>query len=81
LADRIAGAGRLAVPPPANERFTREQLAALQTLLNDRGFDSGEVDGRLGPATQRAIKEFQRSQNQPADGFPDAQMLRALGIG
>jgi membrane-bound lytic murein transglycosylase B len=80
LADRIAGAGPLAATPPAHDRLTRDQLAALQTALNERGFDSGTVDGRLGPTTMQAIRDYQRSRQEPADGFPDPDILSALGI-
>lgn len=81
LADRIAGAGALAAPPPEDTPLTREQLESVQRVLNERGYDSGTIDGRLGPATRSAIRDFQRAQGMPADGFPDAPLLEALGLG
>lgn len=80
LADRIAGAGGLAVPPRGDAALTRAQLEAVQRALNARGYDSGAVDGRLGPATRRAIRDFQRGLGLPADGFPDPALLEALGV-
>jgi membrane-bound lytic murein transglycosylase B len=80
LADRIAGAGGLLKPPPASDRLTRDQLRAIQTSLNERGFDAGTPDGVLGPATRTAIRSFQSSRGVLADGYPDMELLAELGI-
>lgn len=37
-----------------------DTVAGVQARLNNLGFPSGEVDGALGPRTQRAIRTFQR---------------------
>ncbi|MDQ2075124.1 lytic murein transglycosylase [Marinimicrobium sp. ABcell2] len=81
LADRIAGAGPLVQSPPADApRLSRDQVVALQETLNGKGFDSGTVDGILGPATRRALRSFQHSQDMVADGFPGLEVLKKLGI-
>jgi membrane-bound lytic murein transglycosylase B len=80
LADRIAGAGGLARPPQAGQRLTRDQMRAIQSALNSRGFDTGTPDGILGPATRSAIRSYQSSQNLVADGYADRELLTALGI-
>ncbi|HEY7883681.1 MAG TPA: lytic murein transglycosylase [Cellvibrionaceae bacterium] len=81
LADRINGAGGLYQPPPEDApRLHRDQVISLQTRLNEKGFDAGEADGILGPATRRAISEFQQDLGMIADGFPGAQVLIALGV-
>jgi membrane-bound lytic murein transglycosylase B len=81
LADRIAGAGPLVQSPPADApRLSRDQVMALQETLNGKGFDSGAVDGILGPATRRALRSFQHSQDMVADGFPGLEVLKQLGI-
>ncbi|PZN31144.1 MAG: lytic murein transglycosylase [Proteobacteria bacterium] len=82
LADRIAGAAGLRRPLPADlPRLHRDQVLTLQTRLGELGFDAGTPDGVLGPATRRAISEFQRSRGLIADGQPDAALLEALGVG
>jgi membrane-bound lytic murein transglycosylase B len=81
LADRIAGGASLAVGAEEGTELTRTRLEAVQQALNERGYDSGDVDGRLGPATRRAIRDFQRAEGLPADGFPDPALLTALGVG
>jgi len=41
----------------------------LQELLDDLGFDEGANDGIFGPATERAVKEFQVSHDLAVDGI------------
>ena len=78
LADRIAGAGRLANPPPRQKALTREDVAAMQQALSAVGYDPGSSDGILGPATRRALRGFQRDAGMIADGYPDPETLTAL---
>jgi membrane-bound lytic murein transglycosylase B len=79
LADRIAGRAPLEQPPPDNEpKLTPESVSQLQADLNTLGFDAGEADGVIGPATRAAIGRFQISRGLIADGYPDRQLLDAL---
>jgi len=81
LSDRIAGLGRLSQPPPEDApRLRRLEVIELQKQLNQRGFDAGDADGILGPATRRAISEFQHDQGMVADGFPSRKVLALLGV-
>ena len=80
LADRINGAGNLAQTPPDAPRLNREQVMTLQQRLNEKGFDSGEPDGVIGPATRAAISRFQQDRGMVADGFASADLLAALGV-
>src|SRR5271166_7018601 len=57
-----------------------EQIRELQIALNEKGFDVGEPDGRLGPRTNRALMEFQQRQGLQATGHIDQQTVEALGI-
>lgn len=81
LADRIAGAAPLHRPPPADApRLSRDQVAAMQHRLSERGFDSGTADGIFGPATRAAIRQLQQAQGWIADGYPDKKVLAVLEI-
>lgn len=81
LADRIAGAGGLQNPPPEDTpALARETIKSLQASLNDRGFNAGTPDGILGPATRRAIRQFQAANNLTADGYPDRTLFDNLGL-
>lgn len=53
---------------------------ALQTALKSRGFDPGPLDSRVGPATKRALRAFQRSVGLLDDGIAGPKTLAALGL-
>ena len=55
-----------------------EQIKEVQSLLKRRGFDVGEVDGKLGANTRAAVKEMQIKFGLPADSYPTADLLAAL---
>lgn len=81
LADRIAGAPPLRTPPPDDApRLSRDQVIQLQTTLNALGFDSGEADGILGPATRDGIRAYQQETGMIPDGFPSRTLLVRLDI-
>jgi membrane-bound lytic murein transglycosylase B len=81
LADRIAGAGRLANPPPEDGlRLSRARVEALQRALIARGQDPGAPDGIFGPGTRGALRGWQASAGRVADGHPDAEVFAALDL-
>lgn len=82
LAQRIGGGPPVQTPWPRELRaLSRSEVLTLQTALNQRGFDSGKPDGQFGPATRAALRLYQRSIGQPADGFPTEDLLRRLQDG
>ena len=60
--------------PPLAERVARQ--VALETV----GFSPGLIDGRLGPKTALALREFQRVHGLPITGEFDAESLARLGV-
>jgi membrane-bound lytic murein transglycosylase B len=79
LAQRIAGGPDVQASWPRDlQPLSREQIRALQSALNDRGFAAGTPDGQLGPATRQGLRDFQRSLGVPADGFPTLDLLTRL---
>jgi lytic murein transglycosylase len=79
LAQRLAGGPEMQTPWPRDlQLLSRSQLLALQTALNARGLDSGTPDGTMGPATQRGVRQYQRSLGLPADGYPTLDLLQRL---
>jgi N-acetylmuramoyl-L-alanine amidase len=55
-----------------------DDVATLQQRLLDMGFDPGRCDGIFGPATEAALKEFQRNVGLRADGTMGPGTLKAL---
>ena len=79
LSDRIAGGGPLLSPRPAAEvSLTFYDVAEMQSMLTNLGFEPGRPDGILGEKTRRAIRMFQKSIELPADGYPDPALLEQL---
>lgn len=50
----------------------------LQTRLRDAGFDPGGVDGKFGPRTDAAVRQFQQSKNITVDGIAGNETMRAF---
>jgi membrane-bound lytic murein transglycosylase B len=79
LADRIAGGGRLTRDAIiGGEPITIDKVQRLQEDLSLLGFDAGEVDGIFGPATRRALSNFQNANDMIADGYLNAEALQAV---
>jgi membrane-bound lytic murein transglycosylase B len=79
LADRLRGGGPIATDWPNHDKPLDEQgRFELQSLLARRGFDIGEPDGKIGPATRSAIMAFQQSQGVSADGYASVSLLRRM---
>jgi len=57
-----------------------DTVRKAQKTLNDRGFRTGGVDGRMGPQTQAALVNFQRSEKLQPTGKLDGPTLAALGL-
>ncbi len=58
--------------------ITTEQMMELQRQLAKRGFDVGEVDGRLGAGTRKAVRTMQVRYGLPADSWPTAELITRL---
>ncbi|MEO8523314.1 MAG: lytic murein transglycosylase [Caldimonas sp.] len=79
LSQRLTGGLGVQAPWPRDlPALTRQQVQALQTALNQRGFASGTADGVMGPATRDALRRYQRSVGLPADGYPTPVLLQRL---
>lgn len=47
---------------------SKNRTAQIQASLKKAGFYKGEIDGKTGPQTERAIKAFQKSKGLVVDG-------------
>ena len=57
-----------------------ELVKQTQEKLSAAGHEAGPADGKMGPKTQAALKEFQQSKGLEASGRIDQQTLAELGI-
>ena len=79
LAQRLDGGPAVQAAWPRDlQPLTRSQTRALQSALNERGFDSGSPDGLMGPATREAVRRYQRSAGLVPDGYPTLELLQGL---
>lgn len=70
----------LGIPPGDTLVLSNPLVRQVQQRLKSRGFDAGPADGRMGPSTRAALREFQRAEDLPVTGRPDRETLSALGI-
>ncbi|MBL8907358.1 MAG: lytic murein transglycosylase [Rhizobiales bacterium] len=78
FATRLAGA-----PPvlPGNgpvDALDYQQIMELQKVLSRKGYDVGEIDGKLGSMTRAAVKDMQIKLGMPADSWPTPDFLAKL---
>lgn len=79
LSDRLAGGGPIRAAWPRQDRaLTGEERRELQTRLTAAGFDTGGVDGKIGPKTLNAVRAFQRSLGLVPDGYASPDILQRL---
>jgi N-acetylmuramoyl-L-alanine amidase len=57
-----------------------DDIAELQDALNQLGFDCGRPDGIFGPATVRALEDFQHNGGLTADGICGPSTIRMLEL-
>ena len=79
LADRIAGApGFKGAWPRGDRALSGDERRELQRRLTQAGFDTGKIDGKIGPDTLAAVRAFQRSRGLVADGYVSGKLLGQL---
>lgn len=59
-----------------SETLNHEQK--IQTALKNAGYYTGNIDGKIGPASKRAIEAFQTSKGLKADGKVGPKTWAAL---
>ncbi|WP_319783941.1 lytic murein transglycosylase [Oceanisphaera sp. IT1-181] len=79
LADKLDGAGEFVASWPREERaLSRSEKVTLQKILTAKGFDTKGSDGVIGPNSINAIRAYQQSKQQVADGYASASLLEQL---
>ncbi|RYF95723.1 MAG: lytic murein transglycosylase [Caulobacteraceae bacterium] len=80
LALRFGGDGPLVTPWPAETPLSRTDRVLAQESLVKLGYDTGGVDGAIGPKTRVAIRAWQQANRIPADGYLTPQMIQSMAM-
>jgi len=79
LSDRITGAGPIQSDWPRQDRaLSFAERKEMQRLLTAQGFDTKKIDGKIGPLTINAVRQFQKSLGDIPDGYASLQILAKL---
>ena len=79
LADRIEGGPAFAAAWPRGDRMlSRAETQELQRRLTALGYDTGGVDGIVGPNSRAAVRRFQAAQGMTPDGYVSGALLEAV---
>ena len=57
---------------------SKDHIKQIQASLKKAGFYKGEIDGKMGPRTRRAIKEFQKAKKLNPDGVVGSKTWEML---
>lgn len=80
LADRLMGLPTFRTSWPTDDPgLSRAQRLELQKLLLAAGYDIGEADGKIGPASRAGIAEAERRFGMEPTGRAGQKIYRALG--
>ena len=61
-------------------RRSSDHVRCLQTSLNEKGYNSGPVDGWFGPVTRAAVVSYQTANGLVVDGEVGSQTAGSLGV-
>ncbi len=76
----MTGLLALSLTPLASAANSKTDIKKAQQTLRDKGYDPGQVDGRLGSQTRQAIGQYQKAENLPVTQRLDAQTAGKLGV-
>lgn len=81
LSDRIKGGPAIAASWPRGDRaLTFAERKELQQRLTAAGYNTQGVDGKIGPKTLDAVRDFQRAKGMLTDGYASLTLLEKLRL-
>jgi hypothetical protein len=79
LSDHLRGGKGIVTPWPTDDPgLSRTERKELQTLLQQRGYQIGNIDGVLGAKTREAIADVQERAGMKRDGRAGVKLLDTL---
>ena len=80
LADILADDREPHTYPEDFEPIRTETIINMQEILAQKGYNIGIPDGKLGPKTRSALRDFQKENGLKQDGYPNKDTLLKLNI-
>ena len=62
------------------QRADQANVRSAQQALKEQGFDPGPIDGKMGPRTSAALRDYQTKQGLTASGQLDEPTMDKLGV-
>jgi len=79
LGDTVMGRDGLKTAWPTRDKpLAESEVRELQRELDRRGYDVGDIDGRVGDRLEAALRDYQESIGAAPDGYPTLALLRRL---
>lgn len=79
LSDRISGGPKIQSDWPRGDRaLTQKERLELQRRLTDVGFNTQKIDGKIGPLTINAVRDYQVTNSLTPDGYASLTLLKRL---
>ncbi|WP_291728056.1 lytic murein transglycosylase [Leisingera sp. F5] len=79
LADRIKGGAPIQGSWPRSDRaLTLSEREEMQQRLTRAGFDTEGIDGKIGPKTIGAVRDYQAAKGLTPDGYASLHLLQEL---
>ena len=73
------GYGDVYSPEPAYDNgYSNSAVSEVQSALTRKGYYHGAIDGRMGPETRSAVRQYQRNHGMEVTGNIDQTVLDAL---
>ena len=64
--------------PFIDDYLNHSELKMVQERMVRKGYDTGGIDGLIGPKTIQSIQHYQKSRGLIPDGFPDRELFDAV---
>lgn len=79
LSDRLKGGPAIKSDWPRWDRaLSFDERQEMQRKLTQQGFDTDGIDGKIGPKTINAVRDFQLSKGARPDGYASPGLLKKL---
>lgn len=79
LGEALRGNPAITAPWPRSDKpLSFEDKKTMQRKLTQLGYDTGGVDGQIGPNTRKAIRSWQSASGLPADGYMEQNLFARL---